>query len=157
MSGYFLKDASIAVLSIPSFKAREDSLNEFSSAVREFLLASTKAGMKKVVIDLQQNYGGVSLLAFDIFKQFFPTIDPYGGSRLRAHGPANAMGGAMTKYFDTLTENDEDYYSLLANEWVSSKRLNANTNHTFATWAEEFGPHPANGDSFTTVVSKTPL
>jgi hypothetical protein len=62
------------------------------------------------------------------------------------------MGGAMTKCFETLDET-ETYYDLYANEWVASKRLNGDTNQPFTSWAEEFGPHQANGDSFTTTIS----
>ncbi len=38
-------------------------------AVTEFLQKSKKAGMKKLVIDLQGNGGGVVLLGIDLFKQ----------------------------------------------------------------------------------------
>lgn len=80
VSGYLLTNSSVAVLSIPSFQASGSSVNEFSDAVTRFLNASKKAGMKKVVIDLQQNSGGVALLAYDTFKQFFPTILPVSSS-----------------------------------------------------------------------------
>jgi hypothetical protein len=152
VSGYFLRESSIAVLSIPSFDARDEGITDFSNAVQDFLQKSQAAGMNKVVIDLQQNFGGVTMLAYDTFKQFFPTIDPYGGSRLRAQDSTNIIGGAMTKYFETLDENDEAYYDLLANEWVASKRLNADTDQPFVSWEEEFGPHQSNGDRFTTTV-----
>jgi hypothetical protein len=153
VSGYFLTESSIAILSIPSFQASGSSVNEFSSAVGRFLNASRKAGMKKVVVDLQQNSGGISLLAFDTFRQFFPTIIPYGGSRLRAHESANVMGDSMTSYFDILDEDDDDYYSLVADEWVSSTRVNAVTGANFSSWFEFFGPHSFNGDTFTTTVN----
>ncbi len=152
ISGYFIGNAT-AVLSIPSFVELGDAVNTFSDTVALFLTTCKQKGIKKIVIDVQQNYGGGALLAFDTFKQFFPTLDPFGGSRLRATYPANVMGDAITGYWDSLTTDDDDYYNLAADEWVSSDRINANMNRNFTSWAEFYGPHTANGDSFTTTVS----
>ncbi|KAG4433289.1 hypothetical protein IFR05_011234 [Cadophora sp. M221] len=149
ISGYFLPD-DIAVLSIPGFQEYGDTVDEYSATVGHFISTAHSNGMKKVVIDLQRNLGGDALLAIDTFKQFFPNIDPYGGSRLRAHPAANVIGKAMTDYFESIPSDDYDYTYLYANEWVASTRLNANTNQPFASWEEFFGPQVINGDSFTT-------
>ena len=101
--------------------------------------------------DLQQNSGGSALFAFDTFKQFFPTLDHCGGSRLRTHDSVNVMGDILTEYWNSLTQVDDDYYNLAADDWVSLDRINANTNRNFASWAEFYGPWSANGDSFTTI------
>lgn len=69
LTGYFLEDISTAVLSIPSFLAYGDAVVTFSNTIEYFLKRSKKAGMKKVLIDLQQNAGGINLLAIDTFKQ----------------------------------------------------------------------------------------
>lgn len=69
LTGYFLDDISTAVLSIPSFLAFGDAVVSFSDTIGEFLKRSKKTGMKKVLIDVQQNAGGVNLLAVDAFKQ----------------------------------------------------------------------------------------
>lgn len=69
LSGYFLHDISTAVLSIPSFQAFDNAVEAFSKTIGDFLAESKKAGMKKILIDVQQNGGGVSLLAIDAFKQ----------------------------------------------------------------------------------------
>jgi Ca2+-binding RTX toxin-like protein len=91
-------------------------------------------------------------LAIDTFKQFFPNIDPFAGSRLRAHASANVMGETITDYFNGVDTTSEDYYILAANEWVATDRLNANTGNNFTSWAEEFGPVSEDGDQFTTTV-----
>ena len=153
ISGYFFHDSSIAVLSIPSFQETGIAVNTFSSTIGEFLSSSKAAGMEKVVIDLQQNFGGDSLLAFDAFKQFFPGLEPFGGSRMRAFDATNEMGEAITNYWDQLTVNDTDYYDLVDDEWMASDRINAETSQNFTSWAEFYGPHLFNGDNFTTVVS----
>ncbi len=69
LTGYFLRDVSTAVLSIPSFQAFDSTVKTFSDTVSEFLAKSKEAGMKKVLIDLQQNGGGNTFLAIDTFKQ----------------------------------------------------------------------------------------
>lgn len=77
LTGYFLEDISTAVLSIPSFLAFGDAVVTFSDTIGEFLQRSKKAGMRKVLIDVQQNLGGVNLLAVDAFKQvgfFLPLL-----------------------------------------------------------------------------------
>lgn len=68
LRGYFLHDSSLAVLSIPHFVVDRKAPHSFSNAVKQFLAQSTKAGLKKVVIDVQQNPGGSPLLALETFK-----------------------------------------------------------------------------------------
>jgi hypothetical protein len=151
LTGYFLHDASIGVLSIPSFVTQDDSdLADFDSAIAEFITSSQAAGLKQIVIDLQANEGGEPLLAIDTFKHFFPNIDPFGGSRLRATTPANVLGQTLTLAFTNLTSTNDTYFQLVDSEWVATTRINANTNHTFASWPEFFGPSQDNGDYFTT-------
>ena len=69
LTGYFLNESSIAVLSIPSFQMYGDDIGGFSNTVTEFLQRSQAAGLTKVVVDVQQNFGGDPLLAVDTFKQ----------------------------------------------------------------------------------------
>ena len=152
LTGYFLKNISTAVLSIPSFDMSGDDIQTFSDTVQKFLNASHTAGMKTVLIDLQQNLGGDTLLAIDTFKHFFPSNDTFRGSRLRAHATADTIGNTFTTYYATnRSPNGSVYDALSASDWVSTDRLNAETSQNFTSWAEFFGPHEYNGDSFTTV------
>lgn len=102
------------------------------------------------MIDVQSNAGGQPLLAIDTFKHFFPNIDPFGGSRLRAHHAADVIGQTTTTYFQNISSSSEDFTTLIASEWVATERIDANTNRTFTSWAEFFGPQEYNGDEFTT-------
>ncbi|MCJ1473175.1 hypothetical protein MMC13_001826 [Lambiella insularis] len=150
ITGYFLQDISTAVISIPTFASFDQNATQaFSAAVGQFLQSSKTAGMNKVVIDLQQNTGGNPLLAFDAFKQFFPTVDPFGGSRLRAQPKADILGNTFTNYYSPAL-NETFYDALSASDWVATDRINANTNQNFTSWGEFFGPHLYNGDNFTT-------
>jgi hypothetical protein len=151
VSGYFLNSTQVAVLSIPSFDALEQEAGTFDSAILDFITTSQKANMKKIVIDLQSNYGGSPLVAVDTFRRFFPNIDAFQGSRLRAHPAANVMGNTITEYFGLFENTDEMYADLISNEWVATTKINADTNQLFKSWPEEFGrPQSFDGDNFTT-------
>lgn len=65
---FFLHDSSVAVLSITDFAGYEDTAQEFLRTVGAFLRRSKEAGLKKVVIDVQQNRGGQAFLAIETFK-----------------------------------------------------------------------------------------
>ncbi|KAI1120862.1 hypothetical protein F5Y10DRAFT_257573 [Nemania abortiva] len=151
LSGYFLRAASIAVLSIPSFDEYGDAINSFQRTVQKFIQQARAAGMMKVVIDVQQNFGGQPLLAVDTFQRFFPGTQPFAGSRMRAHHAADVMGTTDTDFWDSLTMDDPYYDALAANEWVVTDRINAATGQYFHSWGEFYGPRDYNGDNFTNV------
>lgn len=150
--GYLLNTSATSVLSIPSFDMFGDALSTAQTAVEQFINMSKTGKVEKIVIDLQQNTGGEVLLAFDVFKRFFPDIDPYGASRMRAHHAADVMGNSLTQYYAGLSTISPDYETLAADEWIATPRLNAETNVNFTSWAEFYGPYEYNGDSFTTNV-----
>lgn len=68
LRGYFLNQSSLAVLVIPSFTYYGNNAEAFSAAVKSFIRRSRRAGLRKVVIDVQQNAGGETLLAIETFK-----------------------------------------------------------------------------------------
>ena len=85
--------------------------------------------------------------------QFFPTVDPFGGSRLRAQPLVDVLGNTITNYYNTVQTSTYEYYGLLsANEWVATDRLDAETDQNFTSWAQFYGPHADNNDYFTTTV-----
>ncbi|KAI4144517.1 MAG: hypothetical protein L6R39_004148 [Caloplaca ligustica] len=154
VTGYILNDALTAILSIPSFVINSENAVTFSTTVQDFLIKSKAAGCTRVIIDVQRNTGGADLLATDTFKQFFPTIDPFGAARLRAAKTADALGNTFTQYYDTHSQQDmqdPDYLTLSASVWVATDYLNAETGRNFTSWPEYFGPHAQHGDLFTTV------
>lgn len=77
---------------------------------------------------------------------------------MRAHPMANALGATMTNYWNNNVTSDEDYYYLVANEWVVTDRLDASTGQNFTSWADFFGPSSFyDGDSFTKIVRAVPV
>lgn len=148
VTGYYLKDISTGVLSLPSFEQSGWDIGNFSDTVSRFIQGAKDANLQHIVIDVQQNAGGDVVLALTTFRQFFPEIDPFGGSRRRSHALGNVLGSATTKYWDSLPVNGPDYEFLLSDEWVITPRINAATGKNFTSWEEYAGPVLANGDAF---------
>ncbi|KAL9111246.1 MAG: hypothetical protein Q9227_004324 [Pyrenula ochraceoflavens] len=140
ITGYFIEDASLAVLSVPTFLAAGDAIQTFTDAVQDFIDQSKAAGLERVLIDLQQNEGGDILLAYSLFKQFFPTNEPYAGSIMRAQPLANELGSWITQFWDSLSTSSSEYTDGAGNEWIATIRLNAATGLNFSSWDEFFGP-----------------
>ena len=143
-SGYFLPNSTIAVLAMQGFIDTFETDNLAApyqqAVIRAFLNESRKAGMTKLIVDLQANGGGDIFSGFDAFKQLFPTIAPFGASRLRATPAANYMGevfSAAGVYNDTLNTLYQFQSSLDVN------------NHAFSNWNAEDGPVTIYGDNFT--------
>ncbi|KAF4539817.1 Peptidase s41 family protein [Lasiodiplodia theobromae] len=154
ISGYFLEGTDLAVISIPSFKTRGYGAKAFGSAISQFILKSADKGKKRIVIDLQRNGGGSATLAVDAFKRFFPDLDPILGTRMRAHDMANDLGRVTDEFWKK--EGEFDGYNaaawrftLASSDWVASNRIDADTNDSFASWQEFYGPRELHGDSFT--------
>ncbi|KAL8780137.1 MAG: hypothetical protein Q9213_006621 [Squamulea squamosa] len=150
ITGYFLNDDVTAVLSIPSFDINSEAILTFSDSVGEFIQKSKDAGKERMIIDLQRNGGGGNLLATDIFKKFFPSVDPFGGSRLRAHETANVLGNTFSAYFDNQRSNTTETDQFAGSPWTAQGYFNAETGQNFSSWPELYGPHQYNGDLFTT-------
>ncbi|CAO2648299.1 Nn.00g075660.m01.CDS01 [Neocucurbitaria sp. VM-36] len=170
VGGYYLTSqgyTDVAVLSVPSFMpSTAEGPLEFQEKVGSFLQDATKAGKKKLVIDLRGNGGGMVFLGYDMFKQLFPSEDPYGASQFRANDAFDGVGKALSELFDqegiTFNEVLADYQakgveSTLAVAWQSifNWRLPLSTdNKNFTSWEEFFGPHERHNDKWTTVSRK---
>jgi hypothetical protein len=143
-SGYFLPNSTIAVLAMQGFVDTFESdpyAAPYQQAVIEaFLNESRKAGMTKLIIDLQANGGGDIFAGFDAFKQLFPTLTPFGASRLRATPAANYMGEVFSAA-GIYTDSENTIY-----QFQSSLDVN---NHAFSNWNAEDGPVTIYGDNFT--------
>ncbi|MCJ1290184.1 hypothetical protein MMC34_001720 [Xylographa carneopallida] len=151
LTGYILDDGVTGVLSIPNFDPANST--SFSATVGGFIQMCQTSGVKKIVIDLQQNYGGIRLLATDTFKRFFPSIDPFAGSRARAHPTADIIGNSYTDFYnanvDTFNATYLDYF--VSNPWPAPVYLDAATGENFTNWPEYFGPTQDRLDFFTTI------
>jgi hypothetical protein len=146
VTGYIYDDISTGVLSMPSFAQVGNSTEYFQNAVDEFIGNATQRNMSHIIIDLQQNSGGTVYLAFEVFKRFFATIDPYAASRIRSHHLADVLGSTYTEWWDELEKHLTDdvkasnYETYASSEWVVSNRINTLTQTNFTSWDQYSSP-----------------
>nr|POE93301.1 peptidase s41 family protein ustp [Quercus suber] len=158
-SGYFLEGAGyedVAVLSVPSFVGDSTQESAFQVTNTYTIDRAVKANKTKLIIDVSGNGGGTILQGYDLFKQLFPQILPYGATRFRAHEAFNLLGQEASAYSE-LTPRSLDTNDTVI-ELVSSVfnyRTDADINYKpFTSWAEKDGPHahgPAS-DNFTSII-----
>lgn len=147
-AGFFL-DApgyeDVAVLAVGSFVGDGSEETNFQSVNTYFIETAAAMGKTKLIIDLSANGGGTILQGYDLFKQLFPSMLPYGASRYRAHEAFNLLG-EQTSYLSGLAPISLDYN--LTNgtfQDIESSpfdyRVNANVDYEpFTSWAEIYGP-----------------
>jgi hypothetical protein len=146
VTGYIYDDISTGILSIPSFAQAGNSTEYFQDAVGYFIGNATARNTSHIIIDLQQHTGGTIFLAFQTFKQFFATIDPYAASRIRSHHLANVLGNTYTEWWDGLEKDLSDdgkasqYEYYASSEWVVTNRINTVTETNFTSWEQYSSP-----------------
>ena len=148
---YFPTDnRDLAVLSVPTFGPLNN--DEFQDVARQCFATSKKLGKTKLVVDLRGNGGGTVLLAFDVFKQLFPTIQPWGATNFRAFPLFDEVGKVVTNYYggETLTKSEKNEIDFSSIFNVQSE-LNAKDGD-FANWEAMYGPVHVHGDTFTNLV-----
>ncbi|KAF2203680.1 hypothetical protein GQ43DRAFT_366347 [Delitschia confertaspora ATCC 74209] len=151
----------VAVLSIPEFMpasgpgSTEDPAGEFQKLVRNFLADARIKNKKKLIVDLRGNGGGQIVLGFDVFKQLFPTLDPYSANRMRAH-EAVSLFTAITADFaenETFFREEPTRYMEYAGSaalfnWSSPLTIH---NTSFQSYHDYYGPHVVNGDNYSSL------
>ncbi|GAB7344689.1 hypothetical protein MBLNU457_3168t1 [Dothideomycetes sp. NU457] len=149
VGGYFLDtdESDVAVLSLPSFLTTVQL--EFSAVVGGFLQSATQAGKQRLIIDCRSNSGGDLELAYDTFKQLFPTLEPYGAVRAHASEAYNQLGSlasAVSPYTPGLNA-----LSPAANPLVNYQLNVDEDNQNFGSWSDFYGPDTIYGDNFTSL------
>lgn len=159
-----------AVLSLPSFNikstdpeyARTPQVGGFievQAILRKFLADATKQNKRKLIVDLRGNGGGTIDLAFDIFKQLFPTIEPYGASRYRASEAFHYISALVADVAvngvdkDGKIDNMDDWadadYGIQSN-FLWSNILDDNLKE-YKTYEDYYGPYTINDDKFSNI------
>ncbi|KAF6820668.1 peptidase S41 family protein [Colletotrichum plurivorum] len=155
ITGYFYDDISTGVISIPHFDQYGWDIGNFSKSLNDFVLGAKEHNLSHIIIDLQQNYGGTTGLSLLMFRTLFPGIEPFAGSQRRIHELADVLGSATTRAWEEMAAGNETEkprsLDFVADEWVVSTRLDAETGSNFSSWEEFRGPRKLNGDDFSLV------
>jgi hypothetical protein len=159
--GYYLNNSGyddVAVLAVPDFspvsgKEDEDGLIEVQELLRTFFSQAIDKKKNKLVIDLRGNGGGFIDMGFELFKQLFPTVEPYGGARYRAHDAYKILAAALaaTDANATMKQLDiETYETAEYSTFVWNNVLDVD-HKDFKSFDNYYGPNTINNDQFTSI------
>ena len=161
IGGYYLNDsafADVAVLSIPSFEVQTSSGGtDFQDVLQQFLANAKAAGKKRLIVDLQANPGGLVDLGYEVFRQLFPNLEPYGASVFRAHSGLNVIGQTITDRFQHESAapppglTDEEAFAISLSVGLNALDYLKPDGGAFSSWSEFFGGQQANNDKFTSL------
>jgi hypothetical protein len=143
----------LAILAVPSFSSI--SPIEFENVVRQLLATASENDRTKLVIDLRGNGGGTIFLAYDLFRQLFPTETPYGAGNYRAGELHNFTGRVASENIEQLRST----YPELVKAGVDGVVLNSfnyrepltENNESFSSWENFFGPNQNDRGDFTSL------
>jgi hypothetical protein len=143
----------LAILAVPSFSSI--SPIEFENVVRQLLATASENDRTKLVIDLRGNGGGTIFLAYDLFRQLFPSETPYGAGNYRAGELHNFTGRVASENIEQLRST----YPELVKAGVDGVVLNSfnyrepltEINEPFTSWENFFGPHQSDRGDFTSL------
>lgn len=153
--GYFLEGPGfedVAILTLASFVHEPFASGEFQKVNSDFIAAALAANKTKLIIDVSANGGGILLQGYDLFKQLFPSIHPYGASRFRAHETVDRLGEIYSNFAAQLNSSQASNFVLVP--WDYRTDLNSDDKH-FSSWKREngkYGPHHHGNDTFTSLM-----
>jgi hypothetical protein len=144
VAGFFIPNSDVAVLVMTAFAGSNESRSdedqdEHRAVIAEFLQDCKTSKKTKLIVDLSINGGGYVFSGFDAFKQLFPTITPYGASRMRST--------PLVQYFGDFF-SQAGVYNRSVNPVYSILSASDKDNKKFSTWADMGGPFTFHGDNF---------
>lgn len=155
INGFYL-DApgyeDVAILQVPNFVGVTAAEVAFQKVTQDFIPKALADGKTKLIIDLQANGGGTILQGYDMFKQLFPEMDPYGANRFRATESANIIGQVFSDFSAQYPRimNQTNTTILTAQGSYFDKGNDMKVDGTpFASWDDKFGPVLVNDDLYT--------
>ena len=139
-----------------SFVSAEADELPFQIVNTAFLNAAKAAGKTKLIVDVQANGGGTILQGYDLFKQLFPQVDPYGATRFRAHEALDLIGEEVSWYsgqFPRSLDLNATVLNYLSTAYNYRTDIDVN-GENFHSWLGKYGPQTfgPGPDNFTNII-----
>lgn len=148
LSGYFLDGPGFEDTAVLALRfMTEGAAESFQESLTQFLDACRAKNKQQLVIDVSGNPGGTVALGYDLIKQLFPSIEPYGAGNYRAQDGFQLLGEAITNISAQVQQEEPGNYSAFANVggttvYDSASHLDVN-NNPFPDFASYYGPQSA--------------
>jgi len=141
-AGFFLS-STVAVLTMTAFAGNDTTSTtdqaKMQTVIAKFLKECKARGSKYLIVDLSANGGGSVYSGYDAFKQLFPSIVPFGGSRMRTNPFVDYMGSVFSAA--------GVYNRTIRPPWQIQSALDINLKK-YPSWASMGGPVRIYGDNF---------
>lgn len=149
-SGYFLDSAGFEDTAVLALRFMTEAAAEsFQRSLTQFLDACRAQNKQYLVIDVTGNPGGTVALAYDLIKQLFPSIEPWGTSNYRAHEGFRRLGQFITNASTEAQQDNPGNYTAFINaggtsDYDADSHLDVN-NNPFQDFVSYYGPRSAAG------------
>ena len=147
LAGYFMETSAgeVGVLVVGTFNADiGEGAREFQAVIQEYIETAKSRGVKKHVIDVRNNPGGILLNGYDMYKQFFPSKEPQGQSRFRGSKATELLGSSVSSYDRLTSLNAPFFVSPFSNDaWITPD------GNDIPDWDAMYPPDEFHGDKFT--------
>lgn len=156
INGFFVEVPGyedVAVLQVPNFVSYDTYELLFQRTTQEFIPKALAAGKTKLILDVQANGGGTILQGYDLFKQLFPDMDPYGANRWRAHEAVDLIGKTYSKIASLGPRTGKGNVTLQNAQfpWFDYHTDMTVEGKPFSSWAEKYGPIDVKDNKYTTL------
>jgi hypothetical protein len=164
--GYHLSDSGyrdVAVLALPNFqplaipnKEADSTIAGFLEAqetLRELIKLAVERNRTKLIVDLRGNSGGTIDMAFELFKQLFPNIEPLAASRSRAHEAFRMYSSSiadLARNKSAAMDNARCFIEVM-HSTANFANLLDSQGKAFPDFETYYGTYKVNNDEFTAV------
>lgn len=153
---YVAQDGSISaynvdktgIIAIHTFSSFASQGRVFQNSARTIISIFQEMGIAHIIFDVSGNGGGSIVLAYDMFKQFFPTVDPFIALNMRVNPASKVFFEVFSDQINnsSLTEEERRDYWTGPFAYYYMNDINGTR---YRNWEEFYGPIESYGDTFT--------
>ncbi|KAH0613817.1 uncharacterized protein H6S33_005703 [Morchella sextelata] len=153
---YVAQDGSISaynidktgIIAIHTFAGFESQGRVFQNSAKTIISRFREKGIAHIIFDVSGNGGGNIVLAYEMFKQFFPNVDPFIALNMRAHPAAKVFLEVVSDQINnsSLTEEERRDFRAIPFAYYYMDDINGTP---YRNWEELYGPIENYGDTFT--------